>query len=148
MQITSRFTIAVHTIACIEYFRDTHKVTSAFIAASTGVHPVIIRGVLAQLKEAGIVNIRQGASGVTLAKSADRITFFDLYQAVESVKDEGLFRFHEHPNPDCPVGRSIHAAADGRLERVQASMENEMKRIRLSDVIADVRRNTQTGNES
>lgn len=139
MQITSRFTIAVHVIACIDYFKDDYKVTSGFLAKSTGVNPVIIRGVLSQLKEAGIVNVRQGASGIALAKPLDEISFYDIYEAVDSVKDEGLFRFHENPSEECPVGRNIHAAADSRLMQVQRAMEDEMKRIRVSDVADDIR---------
>ena len=139
MQITGRFTIAVHIITCIDYFSPDHQVTSGFLSASTGVNPVIVRGVLSQLKEAGIVNTRQGAGGVTLNRPLDQISFYDIYKAVDSVKDEGLFRFHEHPSPDCPVGRNIHSAVDGRLDQVQTAMENEMKEIKLSDVVQDVR---------
>ena len=146
MQITSRFTIAVHTITCIDCFMDEYKVTSNFIAQSTGVNPVIVRGVLSQLKEAGIIHSRQGASGITLAKPLDQITFYDIYKAVDSVKDEGLFHFHEHPNPDCPVGRNIHAATDSRLAQIQTTMENEMKQIKLSDVVDDVQMNIKEGN--
>ena len=43
MQISSRFTIAVHMLACMEAFRDEYKVTSDFLAASIQVNPVIIR---------------------------------------------------------------------------------------------------------
>ena len=139
MQITSRFTIAVHVIACIDYFKDDYKVTSGFLAKSTGVNSVIIRGVLSQLKEAGIVNVRQGASGIVLAKPLGEISFYDIYEAVDSVKDDGLFRFHENPSEECPVGRNIHAAADSRLMQVQRAMEDEMKRIRVSDVADDIR---------
>lgn len=140
MQITSRFTIAVHIITCIDCFKDKCKVTSNFIAKSTGANPVIIRGVLSQLKEAGIVNVRQGASGISLARTLDEITFYDIYAAVDSIKDVGLFHFHEKPNMDCPVGRNIHAATDSRLAQVQASMEKEMKQIKLSEVVNDVKR--------
>lgn len=47
MQITSRFTIAVHIITAIDYFKDTEKVTSNFLAGSVGTNPVIIRTVMA-----------------------------------------------------------------------------------------------------
>lgn len=137
MQITSRFTIAVHSIILIAYNQNM-KVTSKLIAGSANVNPVIVRGVLSQLKEAGIVNSRQGATGITIAKPLSEITFYDVYKAVDSVKDEGLFHFHENPNPDCPVGRNIHSALDGRLNQIQTSMENEMKQIRLSDIVGDV----------
>ena len=53
MQISSRFTIAVHAIICIEAFKDTHKVTSEFIASSVQVNPVVIRRLLQQLQSGG-----------------------------------------------------------------------------------------------
>ena len=43
MQITSRFTIAVHIITAIDYFKDSEKVTSNFLAGSVGSNPVIVR---------------------------------------------------------------------------------------------------------
>ena len=43
MQISSRFTLAVHIFACIDTFKDDYKVTSDFLAGSTNVNPVIIR---------------------------------------------------------------------------------------------------------
>ena len=48
MQISSRFTLAVHIFACVDTFKDDYKVTSDFIAGSTNVNPVIIRKILGQ----------------------------------------------------------------------------------------------------
>ena len=42
MQISSRFTIAVHIFACIDTFGEEMKVTSEFLASSINVNPVII----------------------------------------------------------------------------------------------------------
>lgn len=139
MQITSRFTIAVHIITCIEYFKDERKITSDFLASSVGANPVIIRTVLGKLKAAGIVNTRQGSSDTALAKPLSEITFYDVYKAVDCVDESGLFHFHENPSMDCPVGRSIHTAMDERLARIQAAMEAEMKSITLADVVADTK---------
>ena len=91
---------------------------------------------MGNLKEAGIIDISQGKSGITLAKSLDNITFFDVY----SVSEEGIFHFHENPNANCPVGRNIHRAVDGKLLKVQQAMETEMKQITLSDVAEDTRK--------
>ena len=55
MQITSRFTIAVHVITAIEYFKDMDRVNSEFLAGSVGVNPVIVRTVISKLREAGIL---------------------------------------------------------------------------------------------
>ena len=140
MQITSKFTIAAHIIAAIDYFKDSKKVTSNFLAGSVGANPVIVRNVMGNLKESGIIEISQGKSGISLAKELDEITFYDVYKAVDCVDDEGLFHFHEKPNINCPVGRNIHIAMDEKLQRVQSIMENELSRITMADVVADVRK--------
>ena len=140
MQITSKFTIAVHIITAIDYFEDNETVTSSFLAGSVGANPVIVRNVMGNLKEAGIIAISQGKSGITLARRLDAITFYDIYKAVDGVSDEGLFHFHENPNANCPVGRNIHKAVDDKLMKVQQAMEAEMKQITLLDVVADTRR--------
>ncbi|MCI1305070.1 MAG: Rrf2 family transcriptional regulator [Lachnospiraceae bacterium] len=140
MQITSKFTMAVHIITAIDYFHDTEKVTSKFLARSVGANPVIVRNVMGELKDAGIIAVSQGKSGITLAKRLDEITFFDVYQAVSAVSDEGLFHFHENPNANCPVGRNIHKSVDGKLNKVQHAMEEELKKITLADVVDDTRK--------
>ena len=140
MQITSKFTVAVHILTCIDIFGGQMRVTSDFLSGSTGVNAVIVRGVLGQLRNAGIVETRQGSGGAHLAKALDEITLYDIYKAVDCVDDEGLFHFHENPNVDCPVGRNIHKAMDGRLEAAQAALENELKSTTLAQVVADTRK--------
>ena len=142
MQITSRFTIAVHIIACIDYFGgDEKRVTSEFMSLSTNVNPVIIRTVLSQLKSAGIITARQGSGGANLAKPLEEISLYDVYKAVDCVSEDGLFHFHENPNTDCPVGKNIHYTMDERLTKAQNAMEQELKNINLKDVVEDVKKN-------
>ena len=140
MQITSKFTIAVHIITAIDFFKDDAKVTSNFLAGSVGANPVIVRTVMGSLKDAGIISISQGKSGISLAKGLDEITFYDIYKAINPVGEEGLFHFHENPNIECPVGRNIHSALDNRLHQIQDKMETEMKSITVADVSDDVRK--------
>ena len=140
MQITSKFTVAVHILTCIDVFDGQMRVTSDFLSGSTGVNAVIVRGVLGQLRNAGIVETRQGSGGAHLAKALDEITLYDIYKAVDCIDDEGLFHFHENPNVDCPVGRNIHKAMDGRLKAAQAALENELKSTTLAQVVADTRK--------
>lgn len=138
MQITSRFTIAVHIITCIGFFGDKEKVTSRFLSGSIGANPVIIRNVMSSLKDDGLLISQQGKSGIVLGRPLDQISFFDIYQAVDPIAENGLFHFHENANEDCPVGRNIHQALDGKLERIQKVMEDEMKKISVADVYDDV----------
>ena len=134
MQISSKFTIGVHLLAVIDYLGEDEKVTSSVLAGSIGVNPVIVRNVMGNLKVAGLIS----RSGISLTKTPEQITFYDVYKAVDSVHDEGLFHFHENPNPECPIGRNIHKAMDSKLERVQTCMEEEMRKITLADVMTDI----------
>lgn len=139
MQITSKFTIAVHLITAVDYFQDSQNVTSNFLARSIGANPVIIRNVMSDLKEAGILEISQGKSGIHLAKDLSDITFLDIYKALDCVSDEGLFHFHENSNTACPVGRNIHKSVKPKLDSVQQAMEKKLSQISLAQVIEDTR---------
>lgn len=137
MQISSRFTMAIHMFACIDTFTD-RKMTSDFMAASIGTNPVIVRKLLQQLKAAGLIEVSRGTGGVTVTKPLDEITFLDVYKAVECTPDEQLFHFHENPNPKCPVAKNIHHVLDDRLNQVQKAMEDKLATMTLADVKNDV----------
>lgn len=140
MQISSRFTLAVHIFACIDTFKDKYKVTSDFLAGSTNVNPVIVRKILGQLKAAGLVEVARGSGGAKITKPLNEITFLDIYNAVDCVDNGELFHFHENPNANCPVGRNIHHILDDKLMRVQNAMENELRSITLEDVKNDTKK--------
>lgn len=137
MQISSRFTIAVHIFSCIDTFEKDTKITSDFLAESVNVNPVIIRKRLSQLRNAGLVHVQRGSGGASIAKDPKDITFLDIYHAVDCIENGELFHFHENPNPQCPVGRNIHHILDNKLIQVQKALENELKSITLADIIKD-----------
>lgn len=139
MQISSRFTLAVHTLLCVATFEGEYNVTSDFIASSTNVNSVIIRKILSQLKNAGIIEVTRGnGGGTTIKKPLSDITFLDIYKAVDCVEDNMLFHFHENPSYECPVGKNIHNVLDDKLIRVQKAMEDELKSITLEEVNRDI----------
>lgn len=135
MQISTRFTIAVHVLLAIGEFSPTTRATSTFLGKSVNANPVVIRRSLGQLKDAGLVNVEMGAGGATLARPADEITLLDIYRAVES-SEEHLFNFHESPNPECPVGRNVHAVLDGELAAAQQALEDRLAQTTLADLLA------------
>lgn len=137
MQISSRFSIAIHMFACMEYFKKDYKITSEFLASSVGVNPVIIRKITSQLRDAGLVNVARGTGGVSIARVPSEITLLDVFNAVDSIEGGKLFSFHENPNANCPVGRNIHLILDDELARVQDAMQRELSAITIADVIKD-----------
>jgi len=139
MQISSRFTVAIQVLLCMELLKDEQKVTSGLLASSAAVNHVVVRRLLQQLKAAGIVRVARGTGGAELLKPAEEITLLEIYRAVECVEKGELFHFHENPNPLCPVGRNIHGVLDERLAEIQKAMEQKMESMTLRDLLEDTR---------
>ncbi len=136
MQFSSRLPIAVHILLAIVEFEGKEKTTSVFLANSVNVNPVIIRNTLGPLKSAGLITVKAGEGGASLAKEPKDITLMDIFDAVE--KKEALFHFHENPNPECPVGKNVHAVLDNKLLSIQEAMFEQMNSITLQDLIDDM----------
>ena len=66
MQISSRFTVALHIFTCVDVFKDQYKVTSDFLAGSINTNPVIIRKILSQLSKADLITVARGTGGITI----------------------------------------------------------------------------------
>ena len=110
---------------CIrDRFKGEYKVTSEFLASSINVNPVIIRRILSQLRDAGIVEVRRGTGGAAPAKPLQEITLLDVYRAVDCVEEKALFHFHENPNMSCPVGRNIHNILAVSYTHLRRDLEN------------------------
>ena len=138
MQISSRFSVAVHVLTLLAVTPPGELLTSDRMAGSVNTNPVVIRRILGQLKKAGLVEVRPAAGGTYLARPAAAITLLDVYRAVE-VTDERLFSLHANPNPDCLEGRHIQDALDGTLRRAQVALEQELAGTTLAQVVENVR---------
>ena len=135
MQVSVRFTAAIHTLLCIKHFEKDHRVTSEFISGSTGVNAVIIRKVLLQLQKAELVETAAGVGGSHLARPANKITLLDVYKAVnDGESGQVVFNFHPNPNPKCPIGGSIHKLLDPVLENAQKAMERELAKTTIDEL--------------
>lgn len=133
MQITSKYTVALHTIMAIAYYSDKTKVTSAFLAKSTGADATIIRRILIDLKKAGFVNVRAGVGGATLSKPLSDITMLDIFKTIV-VEEDCMFKFYENPNSECIISENIHEILDGHLSDIQQAMYGKMKEVTLRDL--------------
>lgn len=89
----------------MEAFGENYKITSDFLASSIKVNPVIIRKILSQLRNAGLIEVARGTGGTTAARPIDEITFYDVYLAVDLLEEGELFHFHEEPESGLPGGK-------------------------------------------
>ena len=137
MQYSSRLPIATHILLCIAVFDGQYKTTSGFLAGSVGVNPVIVRNTLGQLKAAGLVSVEPGVGGASLSKELRDITLLDVFRAVE--EPETLFHLHEHPNPNCPVGRNIETVLGERLRTVDEAVAAKLAAVTLQSLFAETK---------
>lgn len=142
MQTSMRFTTALTILACISHYKE-ERVTSEFVARQIKVNPVTVRSIIGQLRDAGIVKVRRGIGGAVFARAPERITFMDVYRAIDEVLyEEGqlVFRFPEPRTPECALSRSFQLSLRGRLIQVQRIMVECFSNMTLADLIRDFER--------
>jgi DNA-binding IscR family transcriptional regulator len=66
---------------------------------------------------------------------------------VEVVEEGELFQFHEHPNPNCPVGANIQAVLEIILLRAQAAMEKILEEISLEELVNNLAKQIEQGKQ-
>lgn len=137
MSISSRFSVGIHILTLIE-LNKSGKSTSGLIAGSVNTNPAVIRKIISMLKKAGLVTVHPGVAGAELAKPLSDITLFDVYKAVDVVQHKELFAIHDHPNPECPVGRNIQNTIEPIFESAQFAMEKVLKSLTLEDIVKDI----------
>jgi Rrf2 family protein len=138
-KFSSKFATAIHILLYLEQYQDEEKVTSEVLADTTWINPVNIRKILTALKKSDLVKTRTGVGGSYLAKRPEEIDLEEVFMAVEDPRP-ALFRMHEHPNENCPVGRSIKLVLDKRLEAAKAAMLDKLAGMRLSDLYQDMQK--------
>lgn len=138
MGANSRLTIAAHALAWIGLNERMggEVTTSDQIANSVNTNSVVIRRLLGDLREAGLVESRRGAgAGWRLARPAEAINLAEVYDAVEGGP---LFAMHAAvPNQRCPVGQGIQSALSPVYEDVEDTLRAQLSRTSVADVLRD-----------
>jgi len=132
-QISSRFSLAVHTLSLIAVMPS--ECTGDMIADSANTNPVIIRRIMSMLKKAGLIQVRPGVGGSILLKEPEDITLLDVYRAVGVTQDSQLFNFHKEPNLACPVGRTMESSLRRELAEAQQAMEQRLAQTTIKQMM-------------
>lgn len=132
-QISTRFSIAVHTLSLIAV--SSNECTGDFILKRKYESRSHQKN-YGNVKKAGLVTVRSGVGGASLRKAPEEITLLDIYQAVNVIEEKRLFRFHEDPNERCPVGRNIELALQSELSEAQSAMEHRLSLTTLNQLTA------------
>lgn len=136
MAMSTKLSVAIHILSLID-LGPADQVNSEWIAASVNTNPVVVRRLMSKLKKAKLIHTSRGATQTYLLRKPEEITLYDVYEAVELERE--VFNIHQNPNPNCLVGSTIQAALETQYDKVQHSMENELRQIYLSDVIQEIK---------
>lgn len=135
----SQFAMAVHVLVMLAK-NSGENIKSEYIGESVNTNAVVIRRLLCQLAQANLVVSQTGAAGGTrLAKSADKISLNEIYQAVSTGEVFALHR--QKPNQDCPVGKNIEAVLCNLQKQIDQAIEEKLSEKTLKNVLEIIQQN-------
>jgi Rrf2 family protein len=135
MNTNQQFSVSVHILAILAAYPNT-PVTSETIAESVDTNAVVIRRIMAHLRQHGLVDSRPGASGGWhLLHDLAAINLRDVYRAI---RHENVLAMHQHPNPTCPIGGHILETLEPVFDEAQSSLETALGQFTISDVLEKV----------
>ena len=118
MLSNTHFSMAVHVLSALAY-GEGELIGSEMLAKTVGTNPSFLRGLIGELREAGLVETRLGkGGGAMLARPASEITLYDVYRATES-KPAVATHTCDGKFP-CPVAKGMDellSTVSGRLEK-------------------------------
>ena len=125
--------MAVHVLSLMAWSGE-EPLKSEQVAESVNTNPVVIRRMLKELAEAGLVVSQTGSlGGSRLANDPTKTTLLDVYQALEY---RGVFSLHRQPpSRDCPVGVNIETVLGDVLLEVDSAVERVLQNITINDVV-------------
>jgi len=132
----SRYTVALHILTALT-IRQEYAITSEQIADSVNTNPVVIRRLLATLRQAGLVSSQSGVGGgITLNQPAENITLLDVYRLFQ---DDVLFPMHTNPpNATCTCGANIQTVLGSIYDEAEKNMESVLAGKTVADLAVGV----------
>jgi len=134
MLSNTHFSMAVHILCALAY-NDGEIVGSDQLARTVGTNSSFLRGLIGQLKEAGLVETRLGkGGGSTLGRAASEISLHDVFQATES---QPAVKTHTCDDKSkCVVARGMDEILANVNERIEAVVETELTQITVADLVS------------
>jgi len=114
-------------------------VTSAAMAGAMQTNPVVVRRVMAGLRDAGFVRSEKGhGGGWSMARDLGSITLRDVYAALGSPPPFAMGNRTEAPG--CLVEQAVNAALDDAFHDAEALLLAGMGAVSLAALAADFHR--------
>lgn len=135
MRYSYKLSDAVHLLSYLYIYHD-GDLSSRAIAASIESNPSVVRQLMSDLRNAGLIETHKGAAAPQLSKQPDEITLRDIYFAINM--DHDLLHIDPKTNPRCVVGGNIQGVLDDVYANVQNSAFQTMENITLAEIIDQI----------
>jgi len=134
MKKSARLSVALH--ALVHLIDRPEPVTSTTLAECIMTNPVVVRRVMGELREAGLVASSKGHDGGwRLLKTAEAVSLADVHKALgESL----LVRTESDPgNPRCTIVKTVDRVMGEFLNDAEALLAARLSRISLADLATE-----------
>ena len=135
MLSNTHFSIAVHVLSALAY-NEGSVVASEDLARTVGTNPSFLRGLIGQLRDAGLVETRLGkGGGAALARPAKKINLNDVYRATEAHPALKTHSCDSHS--PCPVAQGMDRLLEDVNRRLEHALEAELRRMTIFDLVSN-----------
>lgn len=137
MRRDSRLSGVLHVL--LHMAEQSEPATSETLARSMDTNPVVIRRIMAGLRDQGLVQSEKGhGGGWTLRCDLTTVTLRDVYAALGA---PSLFAIGNRTEaPGCLVEQAVNSALDQAIHEAERLLLSRLDEVTLSSLSADVRR--------
>jgi len=145
MKRDSRLSGVLH---CLLHMAELDRpATSEWLAQAMQTNPVVIRRLMAGLRDAGFVASAKGhGGGWVLTCPLDRITLRDIHEAVGA--PTLLAVGHREESPGCLVEQAVNSALDDAYRQAEALLLERLGAVTLASLSRDFHRRLQRSGRS
>lgn len=143
MRRDSRLSGVLHVL--LHMAQETGPVTSEQLAKAMTTNPVVVRRILAGLREHGYVASEKGhGGGWRLSKDLAKITLREVFEALDcSILALG----HRVESPGCLVEQAVNAALGKTFDEVEALLLARLGEVSLAQLAASVKKSNRRTQE-
>ena len=128
--IKSSLSTSLHIMTVLAMFSE-EWISSRILAESININPVLVREELRVLKNAGLIQSKEGKNGgVKLIKSADQILLSDIFKAIK--KEDHIFTLRTNsPDKTCKVGKKINTNLKSLYQEIDEAICTKLNEVSL-----------------
>lgn len=131
-----QFSSALYILMALSCNKE-KKMSSRQIAEGLKTHPVVIRRLMLQLSESGLIASRKGRDGgVWLTSDPKKISLADVYKAIDT--PEMIADFDRPKTKTCPISCSMKKIIQKVSQHVETDIHKSLSKLKLSDLIQGV----------